>query len=141
MKTKFEKPGTFPQAGPIGRTVHIVNGIVILYFFILVLQHYAGFIGLREGWDVPKGVWWWIGAGYCFLLLPVMVNRGFTLEWGKRPQLVFVLLALAAAGFDFWYYGSLWGPPLSLLVVLLMAYVFAHLGFSYIVAAVAASPG
>ncbi len=141
MKTKFEKPGTFPKAGPIGRTVRMVNGIVILYFFTLVLQNYAGFIGLREGWDVPKGVWWWIGAGYCFLLLPVMINRGFTRQWGKRPQLVFLVVALAAAGFDFLHYGSLWGPPLSLLVVLLMAYVFGHLGLSYIVAAIAASPG
>ena len=141
MKTKFEKPGTLPKAGPIGRTIRLSNGIAILYFFVLVLQNYTGIVRLREGWDIPTGIFFWLGAAWCFFLLPHMIDRGFTRTWGPWTQLVFIIIVLGAAAFDFWHYGSLWGPPLGLLVFLLMAYVFGHLGLSYIVAGIFATPG
>ena len=140
MKTKFEKLGTLPKAGPMGRAIRLFNGIVILYFFLLVLQNYAGLVRLREGWDTPSSLFFWLGAAWSFLLIPHMIDRGFTLTWGPWAQLVFFIIVLGVVAFDFWHYGSLWGPLLGLLVFLLMAYVFGHLGLSYIVAGIFATP-
>ena len=112
----------------------------MLYWFIQVLTGYRGLLALRQGWDVPQGTWW-IGAALCFYFLSNVVNRGFTRAWRWWPQLIFGLLALLAVVFDFWYYGSLWGPPLGLLLFLLMAYVLGHLGLSFLLAGVLGTPG
>ena len=115
-------------------------GVVLSYFFIQVLTSYGGFVALRQGWDVPRGAWW-IGAAVCFYFFANTVNWGFTRTWGWRPQLILGLLLLAAATFDLLYYGSIWGPPLALLVLLLMTYVLGHVALSFILAGVFATPG
>ncbi len=141
MKTKFEKPGTFLKTGPIGRTVRMIAGVVILYMvFPPILMHHESLTRLRQSWDMPSAVW--LPAIFLAVyLLPRMIDRGFTVQWGYRSQLVLGLLALGAVAFDFTYYGSLWGPPLGWLVLLTIAYVFGHIGLSFIVAGIAATPG
>lgn len=141
MKTKFEQPGTFPPTGPLGRTIRFLLGVLILYLvFPPMVKHYEAITRLREGWETPIGNLF-LAILFAVYLLPHTLDRGFTLKWGHRSQLVLLLLALAAAAFDFAYYGSLWGPPLGWLVLLTIVYVFGHLGLSFIVAAIAATPG
>jgi hypothetical protein len=55
--------------------------------------------------------------------------------------MIFLLLLGAAAICDRLVYGSLWGPPLGSLVLLLILYVLGHAGLSLFVSAVAATPG
>ena len=141
MKTKFERPGTFQRTRPIGRTVRILWGVVILYLvFPSVFQYHESLTRLREGWDTPI-LNWFLAIFFAVLLLPHMIDRGFTVKWGYRSQVVFGLLALGAVVFDLIYYGSLWGPPLGWLVLLTIVYVFAHLSLSFIISGFAATPG
>lgn len=140
MTVAFEKPGSLPRPGALGRGLRLALGILFLYFFLGNLTSFEGYLALREGWDVPGGTWW-IAAALGFYFLNDIVGMGFGRAWRWWPQLIFALLALAAATLDLWVYGSLWAPPLGFLVFLLVVYVFAHVGVSHLVAAIFATPG
>ena len=141
MKAKFEKPGTFATPRLLGRTIRLAVGVTILYLvFPHFLKYWQGFTQVREGSETPGGTWY-IGLFFAVYLLPHMIDRGFTLQRGRRSQIVFGLLALAAVVFDLTYYGSLWAPPLGWLVLLTTVLVLGHLGISFIVAGLFATPG
>jgi hypothetical protein len=130
MKTNSNMPG------PIGRVVRILAGIVFLALCFKTLTGYASFLGL----DLP-GRTWWIAAATSFYLLPVVVNTGLNRYWGRWPQAVVFLLVCTAVAFDFFLYESLWGPPLGLLVYLLVVFVLGALGLAFILAGILAVPG
>jgi hypothetical protein len=133
----FEKPGSLPKPGPIGRMVRIVSGCALLYFFIVTLTNFGNYIGLT----VPKHPLMWLGVALSFYFLAYVVNVGFTITWGRWLQLITVLVAMASVVLDLSVYGSFWGPPLGLLVFVLLAYVTGHLGLSFILAGILATPG
>ena len=133
-----------PQPRRIGRTIRILLGAILLYFFFnLVAQistHGRDFLATRPGWSIPAGGWW-VGAILCFFALPLIINSGFSRHWGAWPQLAFLMLAGGAALWDWLAHGSFWAWPLASLVLLLVGYVLAHAGISYLVAGLAATPG
>jgi hypothetical protein len=108
----------------------------LLYFFAKTLIGYRSYISL----NLPSGLWW-IGAIVSFYFLPNVVNIGFTRSWGRWPQVVALLLALAATTFDILQYGKVWGPALGLLIWVLMVFVLGYLGLSLVLAAIMALPG
>ena len=116
-------------------------GVTILYMvFPPFLKHWQGFTRVREGWETPGGIWY-IGLFFAVYFLPHMIDRGFTLQRGQRSQIVFGLLGSAVVVFDLTYYGSLWAPPLGWLVLSTTVLVLGHLGISFIVAGLFATPG
>jgi len=124
----------------IGRTVRIVVGVVLLYFFVVLIREAPHILAARSGWSVPRGSWW-VGAIVLILALPSVVNGGFGRRWGAWPQLIYVLLLCGAALWDRLAYKSLWAPPLGSLILLLFLYVLGHAGLSFVVAGIAATPG
>ena len=59
-----------------------------------------------------------------------------------RNPVRFILLACAGAILvDLVLYGQVWGPPLGVVVYAVTVYTFAHLGLSFILATVLATPG
>ncbi len=141
MTTVFEEAGTYPPPGPIGRASRLVVGVYLLLGVVLPLVRQSGaLIRVRTGWEIPGGTWlpMLLLAVY---LMPGIIDRGFTVGWGRWSWGVFGLLASGAAAFDLARYGSLWGPPLGWVTLLTMAYVFGHLGLSFTVAGLFATPG
>jgi hypothetical protein len=134
--TEFKEPGTFPKPGPFGRLVRIFAGLFLIYFFIETLTGYKGYVA----YSLPGGTWW-IGAAASFYFLSDIVNIGFARSWGRWPQAVALLLALGAVVFDLFQYGNIWGPPLGLLIYILMVFVLGALGPSFLLAAILAVPG
>ena len=61
-----------------------------------------------------------------------VVNIGFNVSWGRRPQIAFALVAVVAFAIDLIAYGSLWAPPLAFVVFTTAVYVHAHLGISHV---------
>ena len=137
ITSKFERPGTVEGPGPIGRVVRIVAGIVFLALFILTVTSYTEIVSS----DVPTSLLLWFGVAFSFWVFGYQVNVGFTVTWGRWPHLIVLLLALVAVVLDLSIYGSLWGPPLGLIVFLLLASVTGHIGLSFILAAILATPG
>ncbi len=134
---KFERPGTLPKPGPIGRAVRILGGIFFLGLFILTVTSYTEIVSS----DVPTSPMLWIGVASIFLFVGYLVNVGFTLNWGLWPQAILILLAVGAVVLDLSIYGSFWAPPLGLLVFLLLAFLAGQVGLSLILAASLAVPG
>ena len=132
MTDKFEKPGILQRPGPIGRAVRIVFGIGATYFLTEVLTSYSGIV--RVG--LPRSISLFFGIVFTFYFLPDVINIGFTRRWGRKPQLVVIVLAVTAAVFDQVHYGFFWGPELGLLVFVLLAYVLTHLSLSFILAGI-----
>lgn len=139
MKTEFEKEGSYPRPGLIGRMIRMAAGVMILYLTIPgVVFHYDDVI--RFGWNIAI-LGWIPGFLISVHLLPVVIDRGFGVCWGRRSQAVFGLLFLAFLAIDLLVYGNLWAPPLGVLVVLTTALVLGFLGLSFLVAGLFATPG
>jgi hypothetical protein len=129
-----------PTPRTIGRTLRILLGIFLLYSFVQALRHAGAFLAPRADGSVPGGSWW-LAAIFCLLALPVVIDSGFGRRWGGWSQAGFLLLLGAVAAWSYAARGILWAMPVSLLVLVLLLYVFAHLGISLVVAGVAATPG
>jgi hypothetical protein len=136
--------GRLPKPRVIGRSIRIVSGAALLYFFtngllqVLAVPH--GFAATRVGWRVPGGDWW-VAALACVLALPKLVNTGFGVRWGQWPRIIFLLSAGVAVAWDWTVYGGFWAAPLAWLVLLLVFYILGHAGISFLVAGVAGTPG
>ena len=139
MKTAFEHSGSYPRPGLIGRSIRTAAGLFILYMTVpAVIFDYDGVI--RIGWNTPI-LGWIPGFLISVHLLPVIIDRGFGVQWGRRSQVVFGVLFLASLAIDLLIYGNPWAPPLGLLVVLTTALVLGFLGLSFLVAGLLATPG
>ncbi|MFQ5812195.1 MAG: hypothetical protein ACE5I2_03245 [Anaerolineae bacterium] len=137
MTVRFERSGTFPRPGLIGRGVRLVAGAVLLYFFLVTLRNFPAYAGLR----VPTHPLLWIGVALGIYALPQVIGIAFGRDLGRWPQLVFGILAVVGVLFNFARYSSWWGPPLGLLLFSLLAYVTGVAGASFLLAGALAIPG
>jgi hypothetical protein len=69
------------------------------------------------------------------------VNRVFGGKWGEWVRGVYLALIGGAILWDRMAHGGLWGPPLAWLVLLLILFLLALGGVSFLVAGAAATPG
>lgn len=144
MEAGSKVSGSLPVPGPIGRSVRILAGGALLYVSAKIIQQISGnphaFLGARRGWSFPGGDWW-LAALVCVYALRSLVNRGFGGKSGEWVRGAYLGLVVAAILWDFNVHGGFWGPPLAWLVLLVILYVFAHSGVSFLVAGIAATPG
>ncbi len=125
-----------PKPGPIGRSVRLALGLVLLYFAVSALTHYR-----LGGSPSARDLGVWIGLAYAVYFLPDVINLGFGRSWGRRPLFVGVTAVGAAGLIDLVSSGTVLGPALGLIVFVLIVYVFTHIGLSLILAAIIAAPG
>jgi hypothetical protein len=140
MAVSANNSGNLPRPGAVGRLVRLLLGLLLLFFFAQVMRSAPGFLAAQKGWGIPDGDWWIVAAG-CFLALSGVVNDGFGRRWGRWPQIVYLVLVVAAAIWDLAVYKVLWAAPLGFVVLLLVLYVLAHAGASFLVSAAVAAPG
>ncbi len=135
----MEMPGSQPTPGLIGRIVRFGAGASILTMYLPeALFHREGLI--RTGWHVEMLGWIFaIVIGLC--LLPTIIDRGFGVSWGRRARLVFAGLAIVGLGYDRIAYGTFWAPPVAWLTFVTITFVIVHLGLSFVVAGLLATPG
>ncbi len=137
MTTTFEKPGTFPKPGPIGRILRIALGLIALF-----TAANRAYLGTPEFDDVAGDPGFWFAAAISFYFLRDMIEGGFGLSsWGRRSQAVVLLLMVAALIFDLLVYGSIWEPALGVLVNWLMVIAFGYLGPSLLLSGIFATRG
>ena len=127
-----------PRPGPIGRAARLLFGLGHLYFFAGLV---ADFPGLANGVPLANPMVW-VGLGYLLYVIPEVVGLPFSRLWpGQQVRLgVGGLLVLASAA-DLVLGGSPNGGALGITFGLLLALVLGVIGASFIVAAVAATPG
>ncbi len=138
IETRFEAPGSLSKPGPIGRLVRLGFGAWLLYVLYILV---------RFGWaelvrPTPPDRWdWWAFMAFAFVFTPYVVNIGLTKNWRRRPQLAILVLSGIAIPLGLVGYGSWWAPPLGAFVWLWLTYFSAHLGVSFALSALIATPG
>jgi hypothetical protein len=138
METVFEECGSLPKPGFIGRLVRLGFGVWLLSgLYILIPDGWQGLV------DTTPPTHWtmWAFIGLAFLVTPYVINIGFTRNWKRLPQIAIALTGVLLVAIDLALYGSWWAPPLGAFVWAWLAYFAAHLGFSFVLSALIATPG
>lgn len=129
--------GTLARPGPVGRLVRVGLGVVCLYVLWQVVR-YADAVVAQPFSHLPN-LALMILAPIC--IFNYVVNIGFTRSWGRRPLIVSLVVLLVSAVAAVGWSGSpdhlLFGAPLAVW----LAYFYAHLGVSFVLAGLLATPG
>ncbi len=135
--TDYVEPGALRAPGHIGRLVRLALGFACVWF--LVELAHEGPIQIAARFPYVDRLWLWaIPALYLF---SYVVNIGFGKSWGRWPQYVVIVCALAASIISYVTYFSFWGLPLAWFIIIWLSYVYVHLGLSFVLAAILATPG
>jgi len=131
------RSGTIDKPGPIGRLFRLFLGMGCLSFIVYLVYNRSIFFNdtVQYNWEV------WIGLIYGIILLPYIVNIGFSINSGKRLQLTAILALVMASAFDYFSTGNFLGLITGVLVYLMLIYLYVHLGLSYVIASIIATPG
>ncbi len=130
-------PGSLAAPGPIGRAVRLLIGVACLYGLWQLLIYRGSIIALPI--SHVDNIWPLLVVP--LFIINTVVNIGFGVSWGRWPSYVSVIALTAIAlcsrvvtgSFDNAIFGaSLWAW---------LVYFYAHLGVSFTLAAVAATPG
>ena len=134
---RLDEPGTLPRPGAIGRAARLLFAALCLFALWSVLEQVGDFLGSTSS-ALAQFV---VAIAVAFWVFPHVVNIGFSKGWRRRPQVAIVLLLLVGAAASWIFYGSILGPPLGLIMFVWLMYVFGHLGVSFALATVLATPG
>ncbi len=124
-------------AGILSRIGKLTLGALQLFFVVNLLRVFQ--IGFPE--EVVRSTGFWIGVVLAFALLSWTVNLGFNRPWGARPFVAALIIAGAAGLYSAAIMGSLWSPPLLVVLWGLTIYVHGHMGICHVLAAVMGTPG
>ena len=137
--TDTVKPGTLPRPGPVGRIVRLLMGLLVLRFLAGNVVQFEGFVAPRSSSDLPASLLF--GSLFAFVLFGEVVRRGIGPRWARPAQMTLAAVLFGVMAIDLVWYGDWWGPPMGLLVFVVIVYTLAHLGVSFLVAAAFATPG
>ncbi|NNE05548.1 MAG: hypothetical protein HKN15_07490 [Xanthomonadales bacterium] len=129
----FDKEGTLPRPGPIGRLVRGVLGVLIIKFVLDWLTLIDS-----SDYDQPFILLWIL---FSVALAPYVVNIGFGVNFGAIPRYV-LIGAWGLAGLAGWALESRLDSELLWTVIeITQVYIYGHLGLSFALSAVLATPG
>ena len=131
--------GSLAPPGPVGRITRLALGLACLWAFWQVIQNVAAVISvpitatLHPSFAVVMAI--------CLWIINYVVNIGFSRSWGRRPQYLsiagYVTLAITALAIN----GDANSPILGVPLFAWLVYFYGHLGLSFVLAGVFATPG
>lgn len=129
----FDEEGTLHPPGPIGRIVRLAVGLLLakLVFDWLTLID-------SSDYDQPFILMW---VAISVALAPYVVNIGFGVNWGAIPRYILIGVWLLAACVGFLLEGTLTSELLWSVVEFTQIYIYGHLGISFLLSAILATPG
>ena len=143
-QTQFVPPGTLVSPGWIGRLIRLGIGLLLLKLFYDLLRSEIlmdrGDTGLTSS-QVPDQVFFWVIVAWLFWIFPYVVNIGFGVSWRRWPQIVLALAASITAVYGLAVDGRPWSEPLGWILLIWLLYESLHLGVSFVLSAVLATPG
>lgn len=142
-------PGSLVRPGPIGRIVRLAMGVACLYAMYqivlngwsIVMNPVSVFVRFTDQGSVAVQTDLVMASLVALFILNYVVNIGFGKSWGRWPSYlsIGVMLILAAAGWLF--AGSPDHPTLGFALWTWLTYFYTHLGLSFVLSAVIATPG
>ncbi len=129
--------GTLVRPGPLGRLLRLSLGALCLYVFVGVFYDVE--------WTTIQS-FSSLDARLLVLLPPLfvfnyVVNIGFSRSWGQRPFIASVIALTVFGAVALLATGSLNSPLLGIPLNLWLGYFYGHLGLSFVLSALIATPG
>ncbi len=138
LEAQFEEQGSLPKPGLIGRGIRLLLGAWLLSFtYQLAREGPAGLLDTTA----PAHWTWWVGVIIGLAVTPYVINIGFTRNWKHWPRVAVLATAGVLIVIDLMAYGTWWAPPLGAFALLWMVYWSGHLGLSFVLSSLIATPG
>jgi hypothetical protein len=138
IETHFEAVGSIPRPAIVGRAVRLVFGLALLWaVYGLIVVGWDQFVSTTPLSDLS----FWILIAFAFKWTPYVINIGFGSNWKRRPRYLIVGAILVLVVADLLVYGTWWAPPLGTFLWIWLLYFSAHLGISFVLSALIATPG
>lgn len=138
LETRFEAYGSLPKPRPVGRVLRLAIGAWLSLFMYQVLKFGPGTFVDRS----PPDDWTLLVAAVLGVMVtPYVVNIGFSKNWRHWPRVVVVVAAVSLVLVDLLVYGTWWAPPLGVFALAWFVYWAGHLGISFVLSAIIATPG
>jgi hypothetical protein len=122
----------------VGRLVRLALGIASLLFALLVVVDGRP---LLVAGAPPTNLLLWSGMALGLYVFADVVNVGWALRLGVVPPIAVLTLAAALSVWSLAHSGGWWPHALGWLVYVWLLYTWGHLGVSYVVAGLLATPG
>ena len=138
IETHFEAAGSLPRPGLVGRLVRFLLGLSLMWGLYAMVSSSVWFFTANR----PPSSWsFWFFAVVAFLVTPYVVNIGFGKSWRRWPRVVVGAIAAIMVVASLVVYESWWSPLVGVFVWAWLIYFALHLGISFLVSAVIATPG
>ena len=129
--------GSLERPGPIGRLTRLALGLVCAYALYELIFYRVNIISTPV--TVLPNLTVMVFAA--ILIMNYVVNIGFGKSWGRWPSYITLIAAAALSGLGWLLFGTPDHPVLGVALWLWLVYFYAHLGFSFLLAAIIATPG
>ena len=129
--------GSLEPPGPVGRLVRLTSGIVCMYALYTLLLYWQTII--QAPISVLPDIAVLVFA--TIFIVNYVVNIGFGKSWGRWPSYLSVAIMLLLAAIAWLLFGTPDHPLLGTVLWAWLAYFFAHLGLSFVLSAIIATPG
>lgn len=130
-------PGTLVAPGPIGRAVRLAIGLACLYALYQLVAYRSSIIALPV--SHVDNIWPLLVVP--LFIVNTVVNIGFGVNWGRWPSylslIALALIALVSRVLTGSFDNAIFGASLWIWLV----YFYGHLGLSFTLAALSATPG
>lgn len=137
MSLDLVDQGSLERPGVIGRAVRLILGLACLYG-LWELISIAPYFVVQPLALLPNLV---LMIVLVLCVFNYVVNIGYSKDWKSYPTLVVItLLGFVALG-GYLVNGTAGSALLGVLIILWMGYFYAHLGISFLLSAVLATPG
>ena len=134
---KLDEPGTLVKPGPIGRTVRLVFGLLLLWY-VAELWSVKDALFSTDG-GVISTIWNGVLPG--LFLISYVVNIGYSRSWKKWPAIISAGVFLAVGVYGYFVHRSAETSVLAGGIWIWELYLYSHLGLSFLLAAIIATPG
>lgn len=133
------EPGSLTKPRPVGRTVRFALGVGCLWAVWQVIHNLGTVVAApitatmypSVGLLIAMGVW----------MINYVVNIGFSRSWGRRPAYLSITGYLVFATVALVINGDANSPVLGVPLAAWLVYFYGHLGLSFVLAGLLATPG
>ena len=134
---KLDEPGTLPRPGPIGRIARLAYGLVCAWY-VHALFDVANQLLTGAGHIKPIV---WNGVAIGLFLISYVINIGYSRSWKKWPAYMSGGIFISIAIYGYLTAGSLETELLARTIWVWAVYLYVHLGASFILSGIIATPG
>ncbi len=137
MSLDLVDQGSLVRPGPIGRLLRLSLGLACLYGLFELVRVAPNFV--ERPLELLPNLSLMILVVLC--VFNYVVNIGLSKDWKFYPLLVSLTVIGIVAAISYFISGTANSTLLGSLIVVWMGYFYAHLGISFVLAAVLATPG